>query len=524
MDDQQQQPPQAEQREKEPPPPPLPSRHAVKIGALIAATALLVFLLIGLLPKRSQKNKLTTRAELAAHNDSLPAVTVSKVTRGSPVADLSLPATIQGMHETPIYARSSGYVRKWTADIGQRVRAGQVLAIIDAPDLDQQLVQARAQAAQARSVLEYARADVLRWRVLYRDSVVTKQELDQKQATYDADLASYDAAQAGFTRLQELVHFDRVVAPFSGVVTARNVDEGVLVTAGGGANNSNPASLGGATIPTPSSGQVTSAGATSTSPSSDAGSVTSTASQSVAGTATAGAASVGGAGGSLFQIARDDTVRLYIAVPQAYAQGVRPGLDVVVSVREIGGRTFHGRVARTARAFDAATRTLLTEVDVVNPDGALLPGMYATTSLKFDRSFAPIVLPAAALIVRTQGAQAAVVSPDSVIQVKQLEIDRDLGATLEVGSGLADGDMVVMNASDDLRDGQRVRPQPEPASGAAGGQTPGGRPENPPGATDSSSGKKGGKRGADSARTSVGANDSTPAKTQIPLGPPKRPR
>jgi multidrug efflux pump subunit AcrA (membrane-fusion protein) len=215
---------------------------------------------------------------------------------------------------------------------------------------------------------------------------------------------------------------------------------------------------------------------------------------------------------------------MYIGVPQSYAQGVRAGLDAEVHVREIGERTFHGRVARTARAFDAATRTLLTEVDVVNPDGALLPGMYAQASLKFDRALAPIMLPAGALIVRTQGPQAAVVGTDSVIQLKPVQIDRDLGATLEIDSGLADGDMVVMNASDDLRDGQRVRPQPEPASGAAGGQSAGGRPENPPAANDSASGKKGSKLGAGSAKTSAGANDSTPAKTQIPLRSPRRPR
>jgi multidrug efflux pump subunit AcrA (membrane-fusion protein) len=202
---------------------------------------------------------------------------------------------------------------------------------------------------------------------------------------------------------------------------------------------------------------------------------------------------------------------------------VRAGLDAVVSVRGMGGRAFTGRVARTARALDASTRTLLTEVDVVNPDGALLPGMYATTSLKFDRSFTPIVIPAAALIVRTQGAQAAVMSPDSIIQLRQLEIARDLGATLEVDSGLADGDLVVMNASDDLRDGQRVRPQPEPVAGAAGGQSAGGRPENPPAATDSSSGRKSSKGGADSATTNAGPNDSTPAKTKIPIGPPRHP-
>jgi multidrug efflux pump subunit AcrA (membrane-fusion protein) len=474
-----------------PPPPPLPSRHAVKIGAIVVGAALLIFLLIGLLPHRSQKNRLTKRAEQAARNDSVPEVTVARVTRGNPVSDLALPGTIEGMHETPIYARSTGYVRKWSADIGQHVRAGQVLAIIDAPDLDQQLVQAHAQAAQARSVLDYARADVQRWQVLYRDSVVTKQELDQKQATYSADQATYDAAQAGVTRLQELVNFDRVVAPFSGVVTARNVDNGVLVTAGGGASNSDPAALGGATIPTPSSGQQTSAGATS----GDAGSVSASASQSVGSTASAGAASVGGAGGSLFRIASNDTVRLYIGVPQAYAQGVRAGLKATVRVREIVGRTFSGRVMRTAKAFDAATRTLLTEVDIVNSDGALLPGMYAQTTLEFDRSIAPIVLPAGALIIRSQGPQAAVVGADSVVRLTLLQIDRDLGAALEIDSGLTDGDLVVMNASDDLRNGQHVRPRPEPASGAAGGQSAGGRPENPPAANDSSTAKKGGKRG-----------------------------
>ena len=515
-----QQPPAQQQTQE--PPPPLPSKRAVKIGAIVAGLALLVFLLIGVLPHRSQKKELSKRAEQAAHNDSVPEVTVTGVKRGTAASDLSLPGTIEGMHETPIYARSTGYVRKWYADIGQRVRAGQVLAIIDAPDLDQELVQARAQASQARSVLEYARADVDRWRILYRDSVVTKQELDQKQATYNADLATYDAAQAGVTRLEALVNFDRVVAPFSGVVTARNVDEGVLVTAGGGTTGSNPASLGGATIPSPSSGQATSAGATSTTTSSgDAGSVNAATSTSVGGSASASSSSVGGAGGSLFRLARNDTVRIYVGIPQSYAQGVRPGLAATVRVREIAGRSFTGRVARTAQAFDAATRTLLTEIDVVNPDGVLLPGMYAQTSLEFDRALAPIMLPAGALILRTQGPQAAVVGKDSVIHLKPLEIDRDLGATLEIDSGLVDGDVVVMNASDELREGQRVRPRAEPPSGAAGGQSAGGRPANPPAENDSSKGKKG--KGSDSTKKPSGGADSA-SKTQIPLGAPGHPR
>jgi multidrug efflux pump subunit AcrA (membrane-fusion protein) len=507
-----------EQREPPPPPPPLPSKRAVKTGATIAGGVLLVFLVIGILPHQSQKNTLMKRAQQAARNDSIPEVTVTTVKRGDPVSELSLPGTIEGFHDTPVFARSTGYVRSWHADIGQSVRAGQLLAIIDAPDLDQQLVEARAQAAQARSVLEYARADVERWRVLYRDSVVTKQELDQKQATYYADFATYEAAQAGVARLQELVNFDRVLAPFSGVVTARNVDVGVLVSAGGGATSTNPASLGGATIPSPSPGQQTSAGATSTS-SGDVGPVSASASQSVGSSAPgASSGSVGGAGGSLFRISRNDTVRLYIGVPQAYAQGVKPGLNAIVRVREISGRLFNGRVARTAQAFDASTRTLLTEVDIVNSDGLLLPGMYAQTSLKFDRALAPVVLPSGALIVRTQGSQVAAVTPDSVVHLKPIEIDRDLGATLEIDSGLVDGEVVVVNPSDDLRDGQRVRPRAAPASGAAGGQSAGGRPENPPAANDSSTGEKGvknNKKGSDS--------DSTPVRVPIRLGPRRKP-
>jgi multidrug efflux pump subunit AcrA (membrane-fusion protein) len=496
----------------------LPSKRAVKIGAIVAGAALLVFLVIGLLPHQSQKNTLMKRAQQAARNDSIPEVTVTKVKRGDPVSELSLPGTIEGFHDTPIFARSTGYVRKWYADIGQSVHAGQVLAIIDAPDLDQQLVEARAQAAQAKSVLEYAGADVERWRVLYRDSVVTKQELDQKQATYYADSATYQAALAGVARLQELVSFDRVLAPFSGVVTARNVDDGVLVSAGGGANNANPASLGGATIPSPSSGQQTSAGATITS-SGDAGPVPTSASASVGSSAPgASSASVGGAGGSLFRISRNDTVRLYIGVPQAYAQGVKPGLNAVVRVREISGRTFNGRVARTSRAFDASTRTLLTEVDIVNSDGVLLPGMYAQTSLKFDRAVAPIVLPSGALILRTQGSQVAVVTTDSVVHLKPIEIDRDLGATLEIDSGLVDGDVVVVNPSDELRDGQRVRPRAAPASGAAGGQSAGGRPANSPATDDSSNGKKGKKNDMKGS-----GSDSTPARIQIPLDSSRKP-
>ncbi len=401
------------------------SRRSVMIGGTLTVLGLVCLLVIGMVPRRAQEQRLAARARAAAAADSIPEVTVTRVSRAQPTSHLVLPGTIQGMHETAIYARSSGYVRQWLTDIGTRVRAGQLMAVIDAPDLDQQLRQARAALRQAEAAFGLSRAEMDRWRVLLRDSAVTREEFDQRFSTYNADSASVAAAQANVERLASLQQYERITAPFAGVVTARNVDDGVLVSA---------------------SGSIGATGAVN--------------------------------GGSLFRIARTDTVRIYVGVPESSGPAVRPGLTAVVRVRELPGRTFTGRVARSADAFDPATRTLLTEVDIVNEDRVLLPGMYADAQFQFTRGTPPLLLPANTLIVRTGGPQAAVVGPDSTVHVHALDVVRDYGPAVEVDSGVVEGDLVVVNPSDAIHDGSRVHVRAVP--GAPPTDQPRGTPVPPP--------------------------------------------
>jgi multidrug efflux pump subunit AcrA (membrane-fusion protein) len=410
------------------------SRRRVIIVAAVVIVVLVGFLLLGILPHRSRQRELAARARAAALADSIPLVGVARVSRSASEADLMLPGTLQSNHETPIYARSSGYVQHWYADIGARVHAGQLLATIEAPDLDQQLAQAQQEVRNAQATLQLNQVNLARWKILYHDSTVTKQELDTYQSGYDASVASVAAAEANVRRLASLVGFERITAPFDGVITARNVDNGVFVTTAGTTNTPLPAGTGGNTI----------VGAASTS--------------------------------ELFRLASTDTVRVYLGVPQSYAPAVRIGLLATLSVAELPGRAFPGRITRTADAVDAASLTLLTEVDVVNGDRSLLPGTYAQTHFRFERANPPILMPATAMIFRTSAPQAAVVGSDSIAHFRTLEIGRDYGTVIEVDSGLADGDYVVAEPSDDLRDGQPVHARVEADNGAPGGDTPAGRP------------------------------------------------
>jgi multidrug efflux pump subunit AcrA (membrane-fusion protein) len=292
-----------------------------------------------------------------------------------------------------------------------------------------------------------------RWKVLYRDSTVTKQELDTYQSDYDASVASVAAADANVSRLGALVGYERIIAPFDGVVTARNVDDGVFVTAAGTTNTPVPAGQGGNTL----------IGTNSTT--------------------------------ELFRIASTDTIRVYLGVPQSYAPAVRVGLPAVLAVSELPQRAFPGRITRTASAVDASSLTLLTEVDVTNNDRSLLPGMFAQAHFRFERSNPPILMPGTAMIFRTSAAQAAVVGSDSLVHFHTLKIGRDFGTVIEADSGLADGDYVVAQPSDDLRDGQPVHARIETQDGAPGGDTRAGRPvAAPPPASQSQRGQRGGER------------------------------
>ncbi len=395
-----------------PPVQPMTARRLVALGG-IAAVALLLLFVVTVIPRRSVRNELLAEATA---RDSAPVVIAAVVHRAAAGSELALPGTIQALHESAIYARVTGYVKRWQADIGAIVHSGQLLAEIDAPELAQSAEQAQAQLTQTRAALGLARADLERWKVLARDSAVTGQELDQKRAAFEAAEANTGAADANLRRLMQTRQFTRVTAPFTGVITARNVDIGSLITP---------------------------AGATS---------------------APAGAVGVGGgaAAGSLFRIAQTDTVRIYLTVPEGYATSIRAGLEAQVTAQGIPGRTFTGVVVRTSHALDATSRTLLTEIDIPNRDFALLPGMSAQATLRFPRTTPPLLLPASALVIRSNGAQVMVIEPRTgssmaTIHFRAVQIGRDYGGTVEVAGGVVDGMQVVLNPNADLADGSRVR-------------------------------------------------------------------
>jgi RND family efflux transporter MFP subunit len=306
-----------------------------------------------------------------------------------------------------IYARTPGYVRRRLVDIGSRVRAGQLLADIDAPDVDQQVAQARGLVAQTGAARELALANLVRWRALAADSAVTAQEVDQMQAAFDEAVANLNSADANLRRLVQLQEYERVVAPFAGVITARNVDPGALVGTAGG----------------------------------------------VSGTLTAG---TGSAPGSLFTVAQTDTLSVYVTVPEDYAAAVAIGQPAVVSLPALPGDTLRGRVVRTAGSLDPSARTLLTEVRVANPGSVFLPGMYAQVQLTLGPGTPPLRVPATALVIRDGPPQVVTVAPDSTARYQTVRIGRDFGSWVEVTGGLADGTMIVVNPSDNLGDGARV--------------------------------------------------------------------
>jgi membrane fusion protein, multidrug efflux system len=413
-------PPLDDERLREPPhdallgaaPPVAPASGArLRRLAVVSAVVLLVLLVVTLLPR------LTVHRELladAASRDSAPSVEVATVQRATPGSVVTLPGTVQPLHESAIYARVSGYVRRWHADIGTLVRQGAVLVDIDAPELEQNVQQARSQVAMTHAALDLARADMARWTSLARDSAVTGQELDQKRAAFASAQANTGAAEANLRRLVQTGEYTRVVAPFTGVITARNVDIGMLITPAGA--TSSPVASGGSNT---------------------------------------------AAAGSLFRIAQTDTVRTYVTVPAIYATSVRPGLSAEVQVQGIPGRTFAGVLSRTSASLDAATRTLLAEIDIPNRDFAILPGMYAQVTLHFPRATPPLMVPASALVIRSGGPQVMVVNRTSgstgTVHLQSVTVGRDYGGTIEITDGLVDGSTIVTTPNADLNEGTKVR-------------------------------------------------------------------
>jgi len=389
------------------PEPASPRRRRIRgLGGAIAGGVLAAMLLTGIVPRVAQQHRLTAAA--AAVGVTVPSVSVTTVTHDTSVSSVSLPGALTAVQTAAIYARTPGYVRRRLVDIGSRVRTGQLLADIDAPDLDQQVAQARGVVAQTRAAQQLAQANLVRWRALAVDSAVTAQEVDQMQAAFNEAVANSNSAEANLQRLLQLQGYERVVAPFAGVITARNVDAGALVGTAGG----------------------------------------------VSGTLTA---ATGSAPGSLFTVAQTDTLSVYVTVPEDNAAAVTIGKPAVVTVPALPGDTLRGRVARTAGALDATARTLLTEVRVANPTGVFLPGMYAQVQLALGAGTPPLRVPATALVIRDGPPQVVMVAPDSTVHYQTVTIGRDLGSWVEVTGGLAQGVYIVINPPADLQDGARVR-------------------------------------------------------------------
>ena len=312
--------------------------------------------------------------------------------------ELELPGSVQAYTESPIYARTNGYLLRWYKDIGATVRKGELLADLDTPEVDQELSQAQAARQQMVAALDLARTSADRWRELRRTDSVSQQELDQRTSDYAQAQANMAAADANVRRLQEMESFKHVYAPFAGVLTKRNVDIGALVNAGNG-----------------------------------------------------------GSGKELFVLALIDPLRVYVSVPEADAPNMRVGMRAWIGLAEYPSSRFSGTVVRTANAIDQSTRTLLTEVDVPNKAGRVLPGAYAEVHFNVAVNGNRLSVPSSAILFRSEGPSVAVVGPDDRVQLRPIAIGRDFGTSLEILQGIKAHDRVVQNPPDSLECGQVVR-------------------------------------------------------------------
>ena len=374
-----------------------PAESAASPTRARAAIVALLVLLVGggfsVARRFSEHRALVKETERLA----VPTVAVMKPATEPANEELVLPAQLQAYADSAIYSRTSGYVLRWYKDIGSHVKKGELLADIDTPEVDQELSQARATRQQIEAQLQLAKSSAERWANLRKTDSVSQQEADQQTSAYQQAQANHAAAEANVRRLEQLESFKHIYAPFSGVVTRRNIDIGALVNAG-------------------NSGQSK----------------------------------------ELFNLAQVDPLRVFVSVPQMNAPSVRPGMSAYIELREYPGQKFMGKVARTADAIDPATRTLNTEIDVPNHDGRLLPGAYAQLHFAVPIVTSRMSIPVNALLFRAEGPRVAVVGPDHKIHLKTVLIGRDFGAKVEILGGLDPDDQIVVNPADSLEDDQEV--------------------------------------------------------------------
>lgn len=382
-----------------------------------ALFALVVLVALGGLAWHGIASRARAMSVLAAETRelSVPTVAVIQARRGAPTEVLVLPGALQAFTDAPIYARTSGYLKRRHVELGERVKAGQLLAEIDAPELEQQLQQARADFSTADANLHLAQVTADRYEDLVKTESVSRQDADNAAGTLEARKAAVESARHNVQRLEQLRAFTRISAPFAGVITARNTDVGALIDPGAS----------------------------------------------------------GGTARELFHIASMDRLRLFVTVPQGHARSATPGLAAAITLAELPARTFPATLVRTAQTIDQATRTLLTEFEVPNPGGELLPGAYAEVRIKLPAPTTTLVLPVNALLFRSEGLRAAVVHGGNRVALVPITLGRDYGTEVEVLSGLAADDVIVVSPPDSLVDGQEVRVVRQ-APGKAGVGKPGG--------------------------------------------------
>jgi RND family efflux transporter MFP subunit len=370
-----------------------PSQHSWVMPVIVGVTVLAV-LLFGI------RSRLTAEASLRTVTTQMavPSVSVVRPKPAAPAQEIILPGNMQPLISSPVYARTDGYLKRWYFDIGAHVKAGQLLATIQSPEIDEQLSQARSTLATAQANLNLAEITKTRYEAMFQKHAVAQQDRDNAEGTYSANKAMVDADMANVRHYEALVSFEKVYAPFDGVITARNTDIGDLINSG---------------------------------------------SSSTAKT-------------DLFHIAQTGTVRVYVNVPEEYSRGIKPGAteaDIVLA--EFPGQKFPGKVVRTAEAINGTTRTLLTEIDLPNPGNALLTGSYAEVHLRIPSPNSTFLIPVSTLIFRSERLQAGVVR-NGKVELADLTPGHDFGSEIEVVAGLKTDDQVVMNPPDSLVSGQQV--------------------------------------------------------------------
>ena len=369
--------------------------HAVRWFLAIPAVLVVFGALTLVLRSRSSKALAATTQVMEAES-----VSVTHPEPGKPDNDLALPSMVQAYSDSPIYARTSGYVAHWYADIGTHVRQGQLLAVINSPEVDQELNQARAMLNQTQVNLNLAGVTAKRYQDLVGTNAVAQQEVDQNNQNLDSQKSALQAAQANVKRLEDLQSFERVIAPFDGVITQRLTDVGNLVNAGNG-----------------------------------------------------------GANAQLFHIAKINMVRVFVPVPEVYSDQVKDGLSATLDLVQLVGKSFKGTVTRSSHSIDMASHTLLTEIDVTNPTGELLPGAYANVHLHLATPVQHLVVPTGAVLFQAAGPQVAVVTADRQVQLHAVSIGRDFGNTVEILSGVKAADQIISSPPDYLVNGMHVTVQ-----------------------------------------------------------------